>query len=182
MTAPKLLVVLLFFMSEVFAISLDDFVPDFLDPSGHKTESSIDPQVAFSLPADTKKRAASSSDAWYCNRKQNVFCNRKEESSANTTLVVESSSGITGNGIVNDAYTGANGSYFNRNSNNYDQNALNNFNITNSNQAAMQVASPKLNNSSMEDQLRNNVTVPVQAGKNTNVNIGQQQIEFNIKY
>lgn len=180
MAGLRLFLLFVVIVSEAFPLSMDDFVPDFLDPSIHKTESSIDPQVAFSLPSDTQKRSASSGSAWYCNRKQDVFCNRKQESS--DTLMAAESARVVGNGIANDAYTGANGSYFNRNSNNYDQNAVTNFNITNSNQAAMQVYSPKLNNSSMEDQLRNNVTVPVQAGKNTNVNIGQQQIEFNIQY
>lgn len=180
MSGLRLFMLFVMFVSKAFSISMNDFVPDFLDPSNHKTESSIDPQIAFSLPSDTQKRSASADSAWYCNRKQNVFCNRKKESSE--MAAAAESAGVGGNGIANDVYTGANSSYFNRNSNNYDQNAVNNFNITNSNQAAMQVYSPKLNNSSMEDQLRNNVTVPVQAGKNTNVNIGQQQIEFNIKY
>lgn len=161
----------------VYALSMDDFIPDFLEPN-HKTESSINPAVAFSLPPETQKRASSSGSAWYCKRAHNVFCSHRAESGAGNLQLANESSSIGGKGLDNNSYSGANGNYFNRNSNSYDQNAVNNFNITNSNQATMQVYSPKLN----EDQLRNNVAVPLQADKNTNISIGQQQIEFNIKY
>ncbi len=160
------------------ALSLDDFVPDFLT-SSPKTESSVNSEIAFSIPESSKKRNASSNSAWYCDRVHNVFCS-KQDASKVIALAVESSISNSAANINPDA--NPNGKYFNRNSNNYDQNAINNFNLTNSNQSALQTYSPKLNNQSAEDQIRNNVAVPIQADKNTNISVGQQQIEFNIKY
>ena len=163
------------FFPFAYGLSVDDFIPDFLEPND-RVESSVNPDVAFKLPPATQKRTASGANSRYCERAGNVFCSTHQDNAA--LALSGESQAIAGKGITNNDTAGANGSYFNRNSNNYDQNAVATFNMTNSNQAAMQVYSPKLN----EDQLKNNVTVPLQADKNTNINIGQQQIEFNIKY
>ena len=157
------------------ALSMDDFTPDFLS-STTPTESSINPRSAFSIPEKSKKRNASNGSAWYCDRVQNVFCNKQ-----NASVVVEQTIESVPVGTLLDVTQG-NGKYLNRNNNNYDQNALANFNITDSNQTALQVYSPKLNTYSTEETLKNNLAVPIQANKNTNINIGQQQIEFNIQY
>jgi hypothetical protein len=84
--------------------------------------------------------------------------------------------------VVTPGNQGANNQFFNRSSNNYDQNAIANFNITNSNQSALQTNSAKLNDDSPEQQLKNNVAVPIHTDKNTSVSVGQQQINLNISY
>lgn len=78
--------------------------------------------------------------------------------------------------------TGGNGHYFNRNQNNFDQNAINNFNITDSNQSTLQAYAPQLNNRSMEDTLKDNVAIPIKANNNTDVSVGTNQIKFNVTY
>lgn len=83
------------------------------------------------------------------------------------------------------AYYGANDSYFNPNSSNkYNQNAIANFNITNSNQTAMQGVAPTMNtgNVSPEYLLKQNVSIPFKANNNTLVNVGASKVEFNITY
>lgn len=174
----RVLGILLFvFSSPIEALSMDDFTPDFLNNKNHAMESSnTDPQLAFSLPESSKKRNASMSNRGYCGKAHNVFCIKQNESNA-ITSAVEST--------VNTSVSvdqGANAKYINRNNNSYDQNAIANFNITNANQTALQAYSPKLNNYSTEQQIKNNLAVPFQADKNTNISVGQQQIEFSIKY
>lgn len=168
--------------SSSYGLNMNDFIPSFLRPT-KVAESSIDPNLAFSMPHQTRKREASNPDNnGYCSRRQDVFCDSQSGNESGNKVVEaakrEDEEALT----IKDAYTGTNSSYFNRNSNNYDQNAISNFNITNSNQAALQVYSPKLNNLAPEDQIKNNFTLPLHTDKNTEISIGQQQIEFNIKY
>ena len=186
-TMPKVLLLgLILWSTGVFALSIDDFVPDFLTAE-KPVESSINPTTAFSIPETSKKRNSRKGSAWYCDRAHNVFCNKQDASKVlaqviESNLVVgkDSTLGVDLSGTLGSS--GNSGKYFNRNANSYDQNAVVNFNLTDSNQAALQMYSPKLNNYSTEQTLKNNVAVPIQADKNTSINIGQQQIEFNIKY
>lgn len=160
---------------QVWALELDDFVPSFLS-AAHKTESATaDPALAFSLPEASKKRNSSSSGSWYCDRVSGIVCTKQNAS----RVIAQTVSGD--NSIIANANQGANDQYFNRNKSNFNQNATNNFNITNSNQSALQIYAPQLNYSA-EQQIKNNMAVPIQADKNTSVSVGQQQIEFNIKY
>ena len=157
-----------------FALGLDDFVPDFLS-NGHTVESAnLNPETAFMVPVTAKKRSESSDD-WYCDRVNQAFCAKQSASAA--IVHINSSAPLAAK--VNQ---GANDQYFNPNSNSYDKNAVVNFNITNSNQTALQGYSPKLNNYTTTDQLKQNIAVPIQADKNTNISVGANQINFNVSY
>ena len=140
--------------NSVYALSVDEFVPGFLKAKSVES-SETDPEFAFSIPARSLKRNASQA------------------------FTRTASSGAV---FATPGDQGANNQYFDRNNINYDKNALVNFNITNSNQSALQSYSPRLNEASPEQQLKNKVAVPIQADKNTSVSVGQQQIELNIKY
>lgn len=154
---------------------MDDFVPDFLS-NGHTVESAnLNPETAFVVPAMAKKRTESTSDTWYCERVNQAFCAKQSASAA--IVHINSSAPLAVK--VNQ---GANDQYFNPNSNSYDKNAVVNFNITNSNQTALQGYSPKLNNYTTTDQLKQNIAVPIQADKNTNISVGANQINFNVSY
>lgn len=160
----------------VFALSVNDFVPDFLTASKAGESSNLNPDSAFSLPESSMKRSANSNDVWYCDRINGVFCSNQNASQA---IAKKFSSSTTTTAKANQ---GANAQYFNPNSNSYDQNAVANFNITNSNQTALQSYSPKLNNYSTEDQLKQNLAVPIKPDKNTNISVGTNQINFNMSY
>lgn len=102
--------------------------------------------------------------------------NSNKSSSANKQVTIKHSE---------EAYNGANDSYFNPTSNKYDQNAIATFNITNSNQTALQSYSTTLNNTSSpttENLLKQNVTIPFKATNSTLVNVGASKVEFNITY
>lgn len=160
----------------LYALSVDDFVPDFLAGGNHAGESAnLDSSKAFSLSDATKQRTLAGDDS-YCDRVHQAFC-AKENASA--IIAHKTESGIPIKEVAN---LGANNQYFNPNSNNYDQNAVANFNITNSNQTALQGYAPKLNNYSTTDQIKSNLAVPIQADKNTNISVGATQINFNMSY
>mgnify|MGYP003509207151 FL=1 len=84
--------------------------------------------------------------------------------------------------VTASANQGANSQYYNRDGNTYNQNAINNFNITNSNQTAMQPYSAQLNNLSIEDKLKQSIAIPLKAGENTAVSVGTNNVQFNVSY
>lgn len=171
-----LISVMVLYPLSVAALSADDFVPGFLSSGSARESANVNPETAFSLPESSRARIANSGDAWYCQRGNGSFCSNHNASQA-IAQKFSSSAPVTAK-----ANQGANDQYFNPNSNNYDQNAVANFNITNANQAALQGYSPKLNNYTTQDQIKQNVAVPIQADKNTNISVGANQINFNMSY
>ncbi len=160
----------------VLALSADDFVPSFLSTSKANESANLNPETAFSLPENSRARIANSGDDWYCQRGNGSFCAHQNASQA-IAKKLNGSAPVTAR-----ANQGANEQYFNPNSNNYDQNAVANFNITNANQTALQGYSPKLNNYTTQEQIKQNVAVPIQTDKNTNISVGTNQINFNMSY
>lgn len=162
----------------IHALTLDDFTPTFLSSDKSHESANTDPKLAFSVPDSAKKRNASGG-VWYCNKINNLNCARQNSSS---TIPQNLKSETVEPPTSSVAPTGGNGQYFNRNQNSYDQNAINNFNITDSNQSTLQAYAPQLNNKSMEDTLKENVAIPIKANNNTDVSVGTNQIKFNVTY
>ncbi len=106
--------------------------------------------------------------------------------STNVGSSVSTNSSINSSGkkvVSTDAYTGANDSYFNPNENVYDQNAIANFNITNSNQTLMQAYSVELSPEfSPSTFIRDKVSIPVKTTENSSLNVGANKIEFKLSY
>ncbi len=162
---------------DVHAFSVDDFVPDFLS-AGQVSESQVlNSHMAFSIPESSQQRFTNSNEQyWYCDKLKDPLCMKQ-----NASAVIARTKSDNAEATVH-ANLGANDKYFNRNSNSYDQNAVANFNITNSNQAAMQAYSPKLNNYSTEDTLKQSVAIPLKPSNNTAVTVGTNQVQFNLSY
>lgn len=161
------------------ALSLDDFTPNFLSSDKSHESANTDPKLAFSVPDSVKKRNASSSDVWYCNKINGLNCARQNASSSVPQNLKSETVRLPTSSVTP---TGGNGQYFNRNQNSYDQNAITNFNITDSNQSTLQAYAPQLNNKSMEDILKDNIAIPIKANNNTDVSVGTNQIKFNVTY
>lgn len=78
---------------------------------------------------------------------------------------------------------GANDSYFNPNDNDFDKNAVANFNITNSNQTLMQTYSPELNpDYTPATYILEKVVIPVKTTENSSLSVGTNKVEFNLSY
>jgi len=161
------------------ALTLDDLTPTFLSSDKSHESANTDPKLAFSVPDSAKKRNASSGTIWYCNKVSGLNCAR-QNSSGTVPQNFKSNEALPTAAVT--PTTGGNGHYFNRNQNSYDQNAINNFNITDSNQSTLQAYAPQLNNKSMEDTLKENVAIPIKANNNTDVSVGTNQIKFNVTY
>lgn len=167
---------LLLVQLNAFALSLDDFLPDFLTGKQAVESANATPEIAFKIPAASQKRNASSATTWYCERVDGAFC-VKQNASQEIAQAINGSE--TQQATVDQ---GANSSYINRNSNNYNSNAINNFNITNSNQTALQAYAPQLNNYSIEDRIRNGFAIPIKPSQNTELNLSPNQVQFNMQY
>lgn len=178
-----LLLVIALLQLNSFALGLDDFLPDFMSSNNKKIESAnADPQIAFSIPESSKKRNASSNTSLYCSTVGNPNCFKDPTSGKNIQRKVTKAGASTPAIDPLVGNQGANDQYFNRNTNNYDANAIANFNITNSNQTALQVSSPKLTNSSPEDTIKNSLAIPLKPNSNTAVSVGTNQVQFNVSY
>ena len=164
-----------------FALGLDDFVPDFVSASNQVESANANPVTAFSIPEASQQRKAKSNESyWYCDKIHNPSCVKQASSAALAQKIIQP---VTGNKVVTaSANQGANSQYYNRDGNIYDQNAINNFNITNSNQTAMQPYSAQLNNLSIEDKLKQSIAIPLKAGNNTEVSVGANNVQFNVSY
>lgn len=147
-------------VSNVYALGVSDFVPGFMTSA---PSESADPNLPIKPLVDSKRKT-SASNTWYCNRAQgeghggnSVFC----KNHVNDTVARVITYGTNNNGdrsqvvdITNQAaQTSAN------------QNAL-------------------LDQSTKHelDKSKNNFSLPIQPSKNVNVNVGQSQVDFNIKY
>lgn len=142
--------------TNVVALGLADFVPGFM--SSEPKESS-DPNLPVK-PLVEGKRNSSAGSTWYCNRTQNgpsnVFC--KNNASDTVSRVITYGDGNGDKSKVVDI------------SNQAAQ--------TISNQTSLQDQSTK----SELDKSKNNFSLPIQPSKDVNMNVGQNQVDFNIKY
>lgn len=172
-----LLLSMTFISVNVYALSMDDFMPDFLSYSPSAESQNLNPHLAFSIPESSQERFTNSNESyWYCDKLRDPLCTKQNASSVVNKTQLGSAE------IEAHANLGANEKYFNRNSNLYDQNAVANFNITNSNQAAMQAYAPQLNNYSTEDTLKHNIAIPLKPSSNTAVSVGTNNVQFNMSY
>lgn len=97
-----------------------------------------------------------------------------------------SSKKFSGSGGVHEIsiYNGANNNYVNPNNAKFNQNAIANFNITNSNQTTLQTYSPELNYDAKSpiELIRNNLAVPIKTGDNSSISVMPDKVEFNLTY
>lgn len=155
----KLLVLSLFGCSAC-ALGLADFVPGFI--TSGPTESA-DPNLPIK-PLVNVKRNSGASGTWYCNRTQNGG-----SGGGNTVFCKDNASDTVARAITYDNTTG-------------DKSQM----VDITNQAAQTTA----NQTALIDQAtkneidksKNNFSLPIQPSKNVNVNVGQSQVDFNIKY
>lgn len=165
-----------------YALNLNDFAPSIINSNNNVVESSIvRPLVGLNIVESSTRQAVlkNTESSMSCNRAQNPFC--MEQSS--NAISSQNSKSVIGNAQpVVTANQGANDQYFNRDGTNFDQNAINNFNITNSNQTAMQAYSSQLNNVNLEDRLKQNLAIPLSTGSNSAVSVGTNKVQFNVSY
>lgn len=174
-----LLLGMLGFTSFLYAVDMSDYVPAFLKYNKNPSSPAItNPALAFKLPESSVRRVEQSKQLWYCNRVNNVFCTQPKLVEPNYPLIDELEPSDL---IINPEKAPAN-SFYSKNSLGYSENAINSFNLTDSNQSSMQVYAPKLNELTPQDQIRNSLLLPIQASKNANINLSQQKIELNIHY
>lgn len=156
-----ILIIFIFAFANCFALQMSDYVPNFLLPSDGTTESV---QIPVRALVDTK-RNSSSSKSWYCVRNQdnvgNVFCNKTNTSDVVKSLTYESSTVGDKTKVIDNTVTG----------NKIGQN-------TSSNQATLQ--DQEVKNSLQKSQ--GGFMVPIAPSKDVNMNVNQQQIQFNINY
>lgn len=156
--SPKHSIVVLGFLSIVaFAANFSEFVPGFLMPK-HK-ESVVFNESAEIRPIVNIKRNSSDSKTWYCNRisgggSGDVFCSRRE-SAVNSNVDMGSSDHTK----VVDTVTRDDS-------------------LSNANQSSMQTQQTK----NMVTQYQDMPAIPINTGKDVDMKINQQQIQFNIKY
>lgn len=84
-------------------------------------------------------------------------------------------------------HSGSSNNYVDSNSYKFDQNAVTNFNITNSNQTAMQSYATVINNNgnsmvSPSEMILNKLSVPIKTGDNSSIQVTPDKVEFNLKY
>jgi hypothetical protein len=149
--------------SILYALSLSDFVPSFLDGANKNNESN-----AAVKPFIDIKRNASSSKTWYCTRMQNnvsnVFCDR--ESVAVAKVISYGNTKSDNTKIVDNAAS---------------SNGMINQNM---NERLSTFQDPKVTNLLVkdQDQIQNSALIPLQPSKNVHVDINAEQVQFNIKY
>ncbi len=153
----KLLIICLW-ANSVSALGLADFAPNFITPG--PTESS-DPNLPIK-PLVTTKRNNANNRSWYCNRtqgngKSNVFCKNTESATSARVITYANEDGDDKSKVV-DITSGAAQST--------------------ANQTAL------LDQSTRNEMYKynNNFSVPIQPSKNINMNVGQNKVDFNIKY
>lgn len=180
----RCLLCLLCFPLCLHALALDDFAPNFVNAS-NQAESLTNNQltVVFSLPESGNKQDIIKvpETALSCDKDNNLSCASNSSSNAATAQAVKSTT-VLSQQPVSIANQGSNDQYFNRNGNSFDQNAINNFNITNSNQTTMQAYSAQLNNATLEDKLKQNIAIPLSTGSNSAVSVGTNNVQFNVSY
>ena len=151
------------FCSSIYALSLSDFVPSFLEGANKNDESN-----AVVKPFVEVKRNASSSKTWYCTRMQNnvsnVFCAR--ESAAVAKSIGYGNKKGDNTKVVDDAAS-SNG-------------AIN----QNMNQRLSTFQDPKVSNilTKDQDQIQNSALIPLQPSENVHMGVNAEQVQFNIKY
>lgn len=154
----------MFVCFNINALEVNDFVPGFLMP----TPESAELELPVKPLVDTK-RNGSATTSWYCNRNpnstdqnENVFCNKNGNGSTVKNLRYESAS-ISGDktAVIDNTVTGVKIG-----------------GTTSANQNTLQT--PDLKNSIQKSQ--GGFMVPIAPNNDMNMNINQQQIQFNIKY
>lgn len=180
----RCLLCLLCFPLCLHALALDDFAPNFVN-SSNQAESLTSNQltVVFSLPESNQQGSIKKTEnALLCDNAVDLSCVGKTTSNVITTQVVKPTTAVASQQPVSIANQGANDQYFNRTGNNFNQNAINNFNITNSNQTTMQAYSAQINNATLEDKLKQNIAIPLSTGSNSAVSVGSNNVQFNVSY
>ncbi len=165
-----------------YALNLNDFAPNIINSNNNVVESSIvRPLVGLNVVESSTRQVVlkNTESSMSCNRAQNPFCMEQPSNAISS----QNSKSVIGNAQpVVTANHGANDQYFNRDGTDFDQNAINNFNITNSNQTAMQAYSSQLNNVNLEDRLKQNLAIPLSTGSNSAVSVGTNKVQFNVSY
>ncbi|MBP9723078.1 MAG: hypothetical protein KBD64_08005 [Gammaproteobacteria bacterium] len=149
------------------ALGLSDFIPDYLVPAKESNESRALMGSAPVKPLVETKRNSSATKSWYCNRNQNnagnVFCKKNDDNQIVHSLTYNESdasgdrTNIVDNAVADKNYLGQD---------------------TSANQTTLQ-------DKEVKDSLQKSqggVFVPIQPSKDVNMNINQQQVQFNIKY
>ncbi|MDQ5921075.1 MAG: hypothetical protein QG673_1131 [Pseudomonadota bacterium] len=160
------------------SLQLSDFIPGYLSP----TKESYESGNVKVKPLVESKRNSSTTKSWYCNRNHdsanNVFCDRTDNEVVHSLSYDESSISGDRTKIVDNAVTDySNSSAYGNNNFYMNQNNYVNPN-TSSNQNTMLDKGVK--NTLQKSQ--GGLYVPIQPGKDVNMNVNQQQIQFNIKY
>ena len=168
----------------VLSLELNDFAPNLINSNNQVESSPNNKLIVFSLPESSQTHNVSNTGSILpCGEVIGAACNvSKVSSSAVIAQRVKPTAVTVQQQPVSMANQGANDQYFNRNGNNFDQNAINNFNITNSNQTTMQAYSPQLNNATIEDKLKQNIAIPLSTGSNSAVSVGANNVQFNVSY
>lgn len=173
----KLRFLIIFIPTLSFAVGMTDVVSSVI---GGRNVATINESQNLSFPTvnGVNGKLFTIESNFSCDNVRNFACGDKAKS-----RLIEPHTISGQKPIEADAYSGSNSRYINPNGNVYDQNAITNFNITNSNQSTMQLYSPLLNNSnSPVDLIKQNVAIPFKASNSTEVNVGVSKVEFNISY
>lgn len=149
-----------FLVGHSYALGVADFVPGFMTAA--PTENA-DPNLPVK-PLVNSKRNASAGSSWYCNRAQNdsnggnsVFCKGNASDTVARVITYESTDSADKSKVVDITNQAAQ---------------------TTANQNALLDQSTK----NELDKSKNNFSLPIQPSKNVNMNVGQNQVDFNIKY
>ena len=152
-----LLIFMFICMSMSNALGMSDFESSFLGGIGTNSES----------PLTTKHNNIRPSSKWRCGdslRSSNIFCNYGESVaiSGDNNFADESRSSINDINTIN---------------------LSNNYAIPDANQNSLRTtSSATIQQKTSQQDLLNSLSVPIQTGKNLNLNVSPQQIELNIKY
>lgn len=160
-------VLLVVCIPSALALSLSDFIPDYLVPDKESEESRTSMVAAPVKPLVETKRNSSATKTWYCKRNQNnvgnVFCNKNDDNQIVRSLTYNEGdasgdqTNMVDNAVANKNYRGQD---------------------TSANQQTLQ--NKEVKNSLQKSQ--GGLFVPIQPSKDVNMNVNQQQIQFNIKY
>lgn len=169
----------------VLSLELNDFAPNLINSSNLAESSTNNKLIVFSLPESSQSgNVSNTGNIWPCDKVIGTACNNVSKVSSSSVIAqgIKPTAVTAQQQPVSIANQGANDQYFNRNGNSFDQNAINNFNITNSNQTTMQAYSPQLNNATIEDKLKQNIAIPLSTGSNSAVSVGANNVQFNVSY
>ena len=167
----------------VLSLELNDFAPNLIYSNNQVESLPNNKLIVFSLPESSHTHNVSNTgNILPCDKVIDPACNGNKASSSAVVAQGVKPTIVTAQQPVSMANQGANDQYFNRNGNSFDQNAINNFNITNSNQTTMQAYSPQLNNATLEDKLKQNIAIPLSTGSNIAVSVGTNNVQFNVSY